>query len=174
MKKLAFLIVVVLSSSILFAQEKVVKNMDAVKIKKTDVPNPIIQQAEKDFPNASPFQYFSVGETAVSKDWKISEDVNFKENEKIDHYSIEMKGNKSHYEALYDANGKLLMSKQFEKDVALPPAVMQAVNKEYPGVQLKKDEHSKVIDHGQKKEYYVVRLANGKKLTYTPDGTLKK
>jgi hypothetical protein len=85
-----------------------------------------------------------------------------------------MKGKNSNYEALYDAKGKLLMSKEYQKDVALPQPVLQSIAKAYPGVALKKDEHSKVVDHGKKKEYYVVYLANGKKLTYLPDGTLKK
>ena len=174
MKKLVSILAVALASSTALAQEKVVKEMDAVKITKSDVPGPVIQQAEKDFPNASPFQYFSVGETSVSKDWKVTEEVNFAESEKVDHYSVEMKGKNSHYEALYDEKGKLLMSKEYQKDVALPQPVLQSVAKAYPGVSLTKDEHSKVIDHGKKKEYYVVTLANGKKLTYTPDGTLKE
>lgn len=174
MKKLVSILTVAFVSSAAFAQEKVVKEMDAVKITKSDVPGPVIQQAEKDFPNASPFEYYSVGETSVSKDWKVSEDVNFAENEEIDHYSVEMKGKNSHYEALYDEKGKLLMSKEYQKDVALPQPVLQSVAKAYPGVSLKKDEHSKVVDHGKQKEYYVVTLSNGKKLTYAPDGTLKE
>jgi len=175
MKKLVLTLTVAVVSSAAFAQEEVVKKMDAVKITKSDVPGPVMQQAQKDFPNASPFQFYSVGENSVSKDWKISEDVDFKENEKVDHYSVEMKGKDSHYEALYDEEGKLLMSKQFEKNVALPQPVLQALAKDYPGVTLKKDEHTKTIDHGKKKDYYVVSLANGKKVTYAADGTqLKK
>lgn len=66
------------------------------------------------------------------------------------------------------------MSREWQKDVALPPAVAKAVVQQYPGVALKKDEHSKVTDHGKKKEYYVVTLVNGKKVTVLPDGTLAK
>ena len=175
MKKLVLTLAVAFVSSAAFAQEEVVKKMDAVKLTKSDVLSPVIDQAQKDFPDASPFQFYSVGETSVSNDWKVAEEVDFKETEKIDHYSIEMKGKNSHYEALYDEEGKLLMSKQFEKDVALPQPVLQALAKEYPGVSLKKDEHTKTTDHGKKKDYYVVSLANGKKVTYAADGTqLKK
>ena len=175
MKKLVLTLAVAIVASATFAQETVVKKMDAVKITKSDVPSPVIQKAEKDFPDASPFQYYSVGETAVSKDWKVSEQVDFKETEKIDHYSVQMKGKNSSYEALYDADGKLLMSKKVEKDVALPQPVLQAVAKDYPGVTLKKDQHTKLTEHGKMKDYYVISLANGKKVTYSADGTsLKK
>lgn len=156
------------------AQEKVLKEMDAVKVDKSKVPGPVVQQAEKDFPNVSPVQFYNVGETSVSKDWKISEDVNFGEGDKVDHYVVEMKGKDAFYHALYDARGKLLMSREWQKDVALPAPVTQAIAKAYPGVGLKKDEHSKVIDKGKKKEYYVVTLANGKKVTYLPNGALAR
>jgi hypothetical protein len=174
MKKLVLTLAVALASSAAFAQEHAVKTMDAVKITKSDVPGPVVQQAQKDFPDASPFQFYSVGETAVSKDWKVSEDVDFKEGEEIDHYSVEMKGKNSSYEALYDAKGKLLMSKKVEKDVAIPQPILQALNKEYPGVGLKKDVHTKTTDHGKKKDYYVITLANGNKVTYAADGTPMK
>lgn len=175
MKKLVLTLAVAFASSVAFAQDKAVKEMDAVKITKSDVPGPVIQQAEKDFPNASPFQFYSVGETSVSNDWKVTEEVDFSEVEKIDHYTVHMKSKNSNYEALYDENGKLLMSKEYQKDVALPQPVLQALAKEYPGVSLRKDEHIKTTDHGKKKDYYVVSLANGKKVTYAADGTkLKK
>ena len=67
------------------------------------------------------------------------------------------------------------MSKKVEKDVALPQPVLQAVAKEYPGVSLKKDQHTKITEHGNMKDYYEISLANGKKATYAADGTsLKK
>lgn len=174
MKKLITMLMIAFAACSVMAQEKVLKEMDAVKVSKSDVPGPVIKQAEKDFPNASPFQFYNVGETTVSADWKISESVDFSESDKIDRYVIEMKGKDSYYHALYDAKGKLLMSREWQKDAALPPAVARAVVQAYPGVALKKDEHSKVTDHGTKKEYYVVTLANGKKVTCLPDGTLAK
>ena len=85
-----------------------------------------------------------------------------------------MKGKDSNYEALYDAEGKLLMSKKVEKDVALPQPVLMAVAQEYPGVSMKKDEHTKITEHGKMKDYYVISLANGKKVTYNADGTAIK
>ena len=174
MKKLVLTLAVAFVSSATFAQETAVKKMDAVKIGKSDVPSPVIQKAAKDFPDASPFQYYSVGETAVSKDWKVSEQVDFKETEKIDHHSVKMKGKNSNYEALYDEEGKLLMSKKVEKDVALPQPVLMAIAQEYPGLSLKKDEHTKITEHGKMKDYYVISLANGKKVTYNADGTAIK
>lgn len=174
MKKLVSILAVAVAATTAFAQETAVKKMDAVKITKSDVPSAVVQKAEKDFPDASPFQFYSVGETSISKDWKVSEDVDFKETDKIDHYSVEMKGKNSHYEALYDEKGKLLMSKEVQKDVALPQPVLHSIAQSYPNVAMKKDVHSKIIDHGQKKEYYVIQMENGKKLTYTPDGKLKE
>ena len=50
------------------------------------------------------------------------------------------------------------MSKKVEKDVALPQPVLQAVAKEYPGVTLKKDQHTKITEHGKMKNYYVISL----------------
>ena len=156
------------------AQEVVLKEMDAKKVSKSEVPGTVVAQAEKDFPNVSPFQFYNVGETSVSKDWQVSEDVNFDEGKKVDHYVIEMKGKNAYYHALYDEKGKLLMSREWQKDAALPAPVAQAISKDYPGVKLKKDEHSKVVDHNKKNEYYVVTLSNGKKVTYLPDGKSAK
>lgn len=173
MKKLITILMTAIAT-VGFAQEKILKEMDAVNVSKSDVPGPVVKQAAKDFPNVSPVKFYNVGETSVSKDWHISESVNFNEGDKIDHYVVEMKGKNSYYHALYDASGKLLMSREWQKNVALPTGVRQAVAKSYPGVDLKKDEHSKVTDHGKKKEYYVVTLDNGDKLTYLPDGTLAK
>lgn len=174
MKKLITMLMIAFTVCSVQAQEKILKEMDAKNISKSDVPGPVIQQAEKDFPNASPFQFYNIGETSISSNWKISESVDFSESDKIDHYVVEMKGKDAYYHALYDAKGKLLMSREWQKDAALPTAVSRVVVQQYPGVALKKDEHSKVIDHGKKKEYYVVTLANGKKLTVLPDGTLAK
>lgn len=174
MKNLVAMLMIAFAAYPVMAQEKVLKEMDAVKVSKSNVPGPVIQQVEKDFPNESPFQFYNVGETTVSTDWKISENVSFEEADKIDHYVVEMKGKDSYYHALYNAKGKLLMSREWQKDVALPPAVAKTVAEAYPGVALKKDEHSKVTDHGKKKEYYVVTLTNGKKVTVLPDGTLAK
>jgi hypothetical protein len=158
-----------------YAQEKVLKEMDAVKISKTDAPDPVVKQAEIDFPGASPFQYYAVGDTMLSKDWKITEEQNFSKGEKINHYSVEMRGKDSYYHALYDANGKLLMSRKEEKNVALPKAIMTAYESgPYRGIPLKKDKHYKITDHGKKKNYYEVYLTNGKKLMYNADGTLIK
>jgi len=172
--KATITIVLVVTAVAVFAQEKVLKEMDAVKVSKSDVPAKVVQQAAKDFPDVSPFQFYNVGETSVSSDWKVSEDVNFGEGEKVDHFVIEMKGKDSYFHALYDADGKLLMAREWQKDVALPSKVYNAVYKSFPGVTLKKDEHSKVVDKGKKKEYYVVTLSNGKKATFLPDGTLVK
>lgn len=174
MKKLITMLTIAFTTVSVMAQEKVLKEMDAVKVSESDVPGPVIKQIEKDFPNESPFQFYNVGESTISSDWKISEGVSFEEGDKIDHYVVELKGKNSYYHALYNDEGKLLMSREWQKDVALPNAVARAVAKAYPGVGLKKDEHSKVVDHGKEKEYYVVTLANGKKLTVLPDGTFAK
>lgn len=174
MKKLIVTLVVLLPFFTAAAQEKVLKEMDAVKISKSEVPGPLVQKVQKDFPNVSPFQYYMVGDTAMSRDWKITDEVNFSEGDKIDHYSVEMKGKDGYYHALYDANGKLLMSRVEQKDVALPSAVMKSIGRDYEGIGLKKDKHYKLVDHGKKTEYYEVTLNNGKKLYYKKDGTQVK
>jgi hypothetical protein len=158
-----------------YAQEKVMKEMDAVKVSKSDVPDPLVQKAEKDFPGATPFAYYTAGETTLSNDWKVTENVDIKPGEKIDHYTVHMKGKGSEFEALYDASGKLIMSREVQKNVALPKPVLDAFGKsKYKGTALKKDKHYKMIEHGTKKEYYVVTLSDGKKLTFAPDGTILK
>src|SRR5688572_16879932 len=124
MKKLVTIALVAISTAA-FAQEQVLKEMDAVKVSKSDVPGPIVTQAQKDFPDASPFEFYSVGESSVSKDWKITEDVNISEGQTIDHYVVEMKGKDSYYHALYDGDGKLIMSREWQKDVALPQPVVE-------------------------------------------------
>jgi len=149
--------------------------MDLVKVSKADVPEPLVQKAEKDFPNVSPFQFYSVGETTLSKDWKVTEDVNFESGDAINYYKVDMKGKGSEFEALYDAKGNLLMSRQVQKNVVLPKAVMDAYAKsKYKGQALEKDKHYKLTHHGTNKEYYLVTLSGGKTITFAPDGTILK
>lgn len=174
MKKIIATLAAMSLAFVVLAQEEILKEIDAVKVSESDVPGPVVKEIEDDFPNMSPFQYYNIGETSVSSDWKISEEVNFDQGDKIDHYVVEMKGENANYHALYDSEGKLLMSREMQKDVALPHPIVESIAKKYPGVGIKKDEHSKVIDHDKKEEYYVVTLANGKKITFLPDGTVVK
>ncbi|MGC3943343.1 MAG: hypothetical protein QM762_02210 [Chryseolinea sp.] len=158
-----------------FAQDEKVKEMDVKLLNKDAVPGPVVAKAEKDFPDASPFKYYNVGETTVNKDWRVSESVNMKAGEKITYYKVDMKGKNSNFEALYDATGKLMMSKEEQKDVALPPAVRTAwASGEYKDAGLAKDKHVKIIDHGKKTEYYVLSLKDGRKVTYDASGKMQK
>ncbi|HTF16786.1 MAG TPA: hypothetical protein VK658_01870 [Chryseolinea sp.] len=157
------------------AQDDKVKEMDAKLVNKDAVPGPIVAKAQKDFPNASPFNYYSVGESNLNRDWNVTESVDMKAGEKIDYYKVDMKGKNGNFEALYDGTGKLVASKEEQKDVALPPAVRNAwATGEYKGMALEKDKHVKVTDHGKKTEYYVLSLAGGKKVTYDASGKLVK
>jgi hypothetical protein len=175
MKTIVTTCIALLAFATALAQEKVVKEMDMTLVNKSAVPGPLVQKAEKDFPGASPFNYYLVGDTTLSRDWKITESVDFQGVDKVDYYKVDMRGKNANFEALYDAKGKLIMSKQEEKNIALPSAVLNSWAKsEYKNSPLVKDKHVKVIDHGKKTEYYVVTLQNGKKLTYSAKGDLIK
>jgi hypothetical protein len=52
------------------------------------------------------------------------------------------------------SKGELVMSKQYEKNPALPKPVAEALAKDFPGVKVKSYEHIKLIHYsGGKKEY---------------------
>ena len=158
-----------------FAQTQPAKVMDAKLVNKAAVPGPVVAGAEKDFPDASPFKYYMVGETNVNRDWKVAETVDLSPGETMSFYKVEMKGKNAHFDALYDASGKLVMSKQEQTNVALPPAVLNAwASSEYKSSGLAKDKHVKVIDHGKNQEYYVLTMKDGKKVTYDATGKLVK
>lgn len=158
-----------------FAQDAKVKEMDAVLVNKDAVPGAVVAKAEKDFPDASPFKYYNVGETNLNRDWRVTESVDMKTGDQIKYYKVDMKGKNSNFEALYDGTGKLVMSREEQKDVALPPAVRNAwASGEYKDVPLIKDKHVKVVDHGKKTEYYVLSLKDGKKVTYDSNGKIQK
>lgn len=157
------------------AQDQKAKEMDAVLVNKDAVPGPVVAKAEKDFPDASPFRYYNVGETNLNRDWRVTESVDLKRGETISYYKVDMKGKNSNFEALYDQTGKLVMSREEQKDVALPVAVRNAwASSDLKDAQLIKDKHVKVIDHNKKTEYYVLFLKDGRKVTYGADGTVQK
>ena len=175
MKKLITSTLIVFVTLTAFAQtpEKALKSVDLVKLKKSEVPGNLEAQVQQDFPNVGPVNIFTAADTVVTKDWRVSEDIDFDEGEEINYYKVEMKGKDSYYEALYDSNSKLIMSKEIQKDVALPSAVRQAyATSEYKDQPLEKDKHFKVTNHGNSKEYYEIYLKDGKKLHYTADGIL--
>jgi hypothetical protein len=175
MKKLitSTLIVMVTITTFAQAQQKTMKSVELVKVKNSDAPGGLEAQVQQDFSNAGPVNIFTAADTTVTSDWKVSEEINFEEGDHIDYYHVEMKGKDSYYEALYDSNNKLIMSKEIQKDAALPQAIRTAyASSEYKDIPIAKDKHFKVTHHGNNKDYYVVYLKNGKKLHYNPDGTL--
>ena len=175
MKTLFMTCVALCVALVCVAQAEKAKEMDAVLVNKDAVPGPVVAKAEKDFPDASPFKYYNVGESNLNRDWRVTESVDLKPGEKIKYYKVDMKGKDSDFEALYDATGKLVMSRQVQKDVALPAAVRNAwASSDLKNEPLVKDKHVKITDHDKKTEYYVLTLKDGRKVTYGADGTLQK
>lgn len=175
MKKTLTIAAMICISSHVLAQSEPAKVMDATLVNKDAVPGELVSKAEKDFPGASPFQYYMVGETNINRDWRVTESVDLKTGETMKYYKVDMKSNKGNFEALYDATGNLIMSREEQKDVALPPAVSRAwASGEFKNTRLAKDKHVKVIDHGKKTEYYVLTLSDGKKVTYDASVKLVK
>lgn len=176
MKTLATIILVAIAT-VAIAQERELKKMSAKKISQSEVPGPIITQAQKDFPNMSPFQFYAVGDTTLTHEWEISEVVSFDPGDKVDHYSVAMEGKGTQVEALYDHKGKLILSKELQKNYPLPKPVAESLEKNYSGQTVVSDEHYKVKHYDKRawKEYYEVTLSNGEKVVYAGDGTeLKK
>ena len=177
MKTLATIILISIATVAFAQEEKELKRMTAKKISQSEVPGPIITQFQKDFPNLSPFQFYAVGDTTLTSEWEISNVVSFDKGDKIDHYAIEMEGNDTKIEALYDQKGKLILSKELQKNYPLPKPVAESLQKDYSGLTVVSDEHYKVKHYDKRawKEYYEVTLSNGSKVVYAGDGTeLKK
>src|SRR5690606_32021232 len=100
-------------------------------------------------------------------------------DDKIDHYSVLVKGKKGGYAyGLYDKDGELKSMKIVAIDFELPPSIRTvATTGKYAGYTISSDKFVKILDQRKDKEYVVVRVEKGsdkRKLYFSPDGKLIK
>jgi len=144
---------VILSGS-LFAQEKV---------KKEELPNVVVKAIERDFSCKEETKWYAYDKSA-----------------NLDYYVVKLSGENKSCEATYDNNGKLINAKTIMKNVQLPDAVKDAVNKGYAKWTIVSTQ-AVVQDFIENSKYYKVGLSkegtynnvyykkNGRK--FTPSGT---
>lgn len=186
MKKSLFLLYILCSSALLYAQtddEIVITGSN--KITRQATPKQVIDSLHKRFPNAQAVQYYQTSPEAVKAGWAVSEDDNLTSGENVGNYTLSFKRNDFKYYALYDANGHLLMSKYQDNTSKVPAAVKESVKSmlggdNYKNYTLLSKEYYKKVDHDKQKEYYEIRIANKndksdkKTITLAPDGTILK
>ena len=179
MKSYFIFSLLVLASLAMQAQDELVIK-GTKKITKKLTPQQVIDSLEARFPNAKSVNYYQVSATAAKNGWEVTEEDNLEPGSEVEYYTLSFKRDDFQYYRLYKPDGTLVMSKQEQKDVALPEPVVTSIRsiaKDYPGYKLKSKTYYKRSNYEKNKEYYEVVATNGKedkRLYFAPDGTLMK
>lgn len=179
MKNYVCLTVLVLASFGLYAQDDIVIH-GAKQISHKLTPQQIIDSLQKRFPNAKAVKYYKIPNDAAKNGWTVTEENNLSFDEEIDRYTLSFKRDDFQYYGLYNADGRLLMSKFEQTKNNLPESVRQSVAlipQQYPGYKVTEKSYYKNIDHAKSKEYYEVVARKGnaeKRLYYSATGELMK
>ena len=178
MKKFKMLLLLIIISASLYAQEDVVIQ-GTKKISKDAAPHQVIDSLHKKFPDAQAIEYYEVPKGEVDRGWAVTKDDNLNSTD-AEYYTISFKKGNFHYYGLYKADGTLLESKTEESSAHLPDAIknsLKTVSTAYPGYTVISKTYYKQTNLGKSKEYYEIVAQKGdakKMLYYTPDGTLVK
>lgn len=161
------------------AQETAIFSVDAKKISQTETPVSVLEAVERDFPGNEVVDYFLYNDELVNSEWSVTVEDNVKPDDKVDHYTVLIKGKKGGYAyGLYDKDGVLKSMKMVAVDFELPSSMRTiATTGKYAGYTISSDKFVKILDQRKDKEYVVVRVEKGndqKKLFFSSDGKLIK
>lgn len=148
------------------------------QISKKMTPQQVIDSLNAHFPNAQAVKYYKAPPDVLERGWTVSKDDNFVHGSQIDYYTISFKNADLQYYGLFEADGRLIRSKQQNTVEQLPDAVKTAVQNlaaQHPGYKVVSKKYFKNLDSNSMEEYYEVIATDGNKaksLYYKPDGTL--
>src|SRR5215469_13071762 len=150
------------------------------QISKSMTPQQVIDSLNAHFPNAHAVKYYKAPPDVVAKGWTVSKDDNFSHGDQIDYYTISFKNADLQYYGLFEADGRLIRSKQENTVANVPDAVKTSVQNlaaSHPGWKVVSKKYFKNLDSNSMTEYYEIIATDGtkvKSLYYKPDGTLMK
>jgi hypothetical protein len=150
------------------------------QISKKMTPQQVIDSLNAHFPNAQAVKYYKAPPDVLARGWTVSKDDNWSHSDQIEYYTISFKNADLQYYGLFEADGRLIRSKQENMVEHLPDAVKTAVQNlaaKYPGWKVVSKKYFKNLDANSMEEYYEVMATDGtkvKSLYYKPDGTLMK
>jgi hypothetical protein len=180
MKKYLLLLAGVLGYAHSFSQDDALVIQGTKKISKKLTPQQVVDSLNKKFPDAKSVDYYKVSADAVKNGWTVTEQDNLASGAEVDYYTISFKREDMKYYALFDQEGKLVMSKLEEKVAELPEPIKQSIaslQQQYPGYTVISKTYYKNLNHSKEKEYYEViaqKEKTKKHLFYNMDGTLAK
>lgn len=162
MKQLVILGMTLLAGTVAFAQSEMVKI-----IRKSDVPEVVVNTVEEDYPNADLVEWYSVPELIDFDNWKVAtyRDAYFKDH-KPDRYAVMLKTNDSKEILIYDKDGKLISSKETVVDGQLPITIKNELAKDKYKNWTVVGDKEKIRMGDTDKEYYRVKLSKGNKTKY--------
>ena len=150
------------------------------QISKKMTPQQVIDSLNAHFPDAHAVKYYKAPPDVVDRGWTVSKDDHFSHGDQIDYYTISFKNADLEYYALFEADGRLIRSKQENRVDQVPEAVKTAVQNlapSHPGWKVVGKKYFKNLDSNSMEEYYEIIATDGSKtksLYYKPDGTLMK
>lgn len=158
MKRILILGTALLLSAVSFAQHS-----EEIKVvKKTDVPEVVVNSVEEDYPDLGVIDWYSVPELVDFSKWEIEFDSDpYFKTHKADNYGVLLKGNDFKKYLVYDKSGKLERSKETITDAQLPVTIKNSLsNGEYKNWKVVGDKE-KIIMGDTSRVYYRVKLKNG-------------
>jgi hypothetical protein len=175
-RKLLFCLFVATLFAARLAAQEMRETLELKKVKKERVPVNVIESFKKDFPKQEVTEYFVFPAKLYEYDWIVREQADdyFKDH-RPDYYSMTMKGDKIHLQAVYDSTGKLVRSREIVKDTELPNAIGKALaSGEYKNWTIATDkEVIKNSDTGT--AHYKVKVEQGRRkelLYFDANGTI--
>lgn len=113
-------------------QENEIIPVESLTLKKEQIPAAIVKAVNQDFKNGQAFTWGKFPYVLEKHGWIVSRDA---VNQKPDHYEVNIKthdGNEIY--AVYAPDGTIIQSRIVRKNAALPPNVLQALEKsQYKG-----------------------------------------
>ena len=154
---LAFFLVTLLPLTAQQVSESV--QLENLSLKKGNVPAAVIKSAEELFKGNTQISWGVFPYELKDYGWTKNGDY----NEPIDHYEIHMhSADGAEVYAIFESTGELIRSRISRKDIALPPAITNAIAKsEYKDWKIIED--TELIKSSQKKvtDHYSVKLEKG-------------
>ena len=174
MKKLIVIAILFAGLGSLVAQDT--ETLVIRKVEKKAVPGAVIASVETEYPQGIVEIWEAIPVEIFNSYYVVSERSNLKEGERVDHYQVTLKSDGLKTVAVYDAEGKLVQSREVINDARLPKSISSAIITNYPGWRIVGDKE--VIRESENvEETYKVQLSKGKEkmtLIMDPDGKVLK
>lgn len=143
------------------------------KLENKKVPVAVVEQVQKDFPNARLEETYLLPAQLYEQNWVVVQKN--QPQQPVDYYEVRLSGKNVHSSAVYSPQGELLNSREVLKDAPLPPVVGRTLVTQYPGWTERRNKE--VIKNGRKEVvHYIVFLKKGwreERVVLNPQGEIE-